>query len=115
MIELFIVKWIHILSATLLFGTGLGSAFYKWSADRSNHLAAIAHTNKVVVIADWAFTTPTVIIQPITGLWLLNLLGIPLNQGWVTITILLYVIAGGCWLPVVWLQIKMRNLSQQAV
>jgi uncharacterized membrane protein len=111
MIEFFLVKWIHILSATLLFGTGLGSAFYKWCADRNGNLAVIAHTNRIVVIADWIFTTPTVIIQPITGLWLLHLMGIPLNQGWVIIALLLYVIAGACWLPVVWLQIKMRDLS----
>ncbi len=115
MTEYFIVKWAHILSATLLFGTGLGSAFYKWTADRSNNLSAIAHTNRIVVIADWAFTTPTVIIQPITGLWLLHLLGIPISQGWVAVTILLYAIAGACWLPVVWLQIKMRDMSQSAV
>ncbi len=75
----------------------------------------MAHTNRIVVIADWAFTTPTVIIQPITGFWLLHLMGVPLSEGWVTLTIILYVIAGGCWIPVVWLQIKMRNLSITAV
>ncbi|WP_428624431.1 DUF2269 family protein [Sedimenticola sp.] len=114
MTEFFIVKWAHILSATLLFGTGLGSAFYKWSADRSGNLAAISHTNRIVVIADWLFTTPTIILQPVTGLWLLHLLGIPLSQGWVISTFILYAVAGACWLPVVWLQIKMRDLSMTA-
>jgi uncharacterized membrane protein len=115
MYEFFIIKWLHILSATLLFGTGLGSAFYKWSADRSGDISAIAHTNRVVVLADWIFTTPTVIIQPITGIWLLKLIGIPYSQGWVVVTIGLYLIAGACWLPVVWLQIRMRDLSLYAV
>jgi uncharacterized membrane protein len=113
--EYALIKWLHILSATLLFGTGLGSAFYKWCADRSGNLQAIAHTNKIVVIADWLFTTPTVLIQPITGIWLANIMGIPLTTPWVVIVFILYLIAGGCWLPVVWLQIRMRNISDDVV
>jgi uncharacterized membrane protein len=109
--EYFIIKWIHILSATLLFGTGLGSAFYKWLTDRSGNLSAMSETNRLVVLADWLFTTPTIIIQPITGIWLLSLMGIPLDQGWVILSIILYIIAGICWLPVVWLQIRMRNMT----
>ena len=109
------LKLIHILSATLLFGTGLGSAFYKWMADRSKNLQAMAHTNEIVVMADWLFTTPTVIIQPVTGIWLLHMLGIPFSQPWVVAVFVLYFVAGACWLPVVWLQIKMRDMSQYAV
>ncbi len=109
------LKWLHILSATLLFGTGLGSAFYKWSADRSHNLQVINHTNRTVVIADYIFTTPTVIIQPITGILLVKSMGFSLTEPWLIATYLLFIIAGLCWLPVVWLQIKMRNLSQQAV
>ncbi len=109
------LKWLHILSATLLFGTGLGSAFYKWSADRSHNLQVINHTNRTVVIADYLFTTPTVIIQPITGVLLVNSMGYTLTEPWLIITYLLFIMAGLCWLPVVWLQIKMRDLSQQAV
>lgn len=109
-----ILKWVHLLSATLLFGTGFGSAFYKWSADRSGDLHAIVHTNRIVVIADWVFTTPTVIIQPISGIWLASVMGYSLTEPWIIVAILLYVIAGACWLPVVWLQIQMRNLSKQA-
>ncbi|MES9853168.1 MAG: DUF2269 domain-containing protein [Candidatus Thiodiazotropha sp. L084R] len=112
--EYLLVKWAHILSATFLFGTGLGSAFYKWLTDRAGNLPAMAQTNRLVVLADWIFTTPTIVIQPVTGIWLLSLMGIPLNQGWVMITILLYVIAGACWLPVVWLQIRMRDLTVEA-
>lgn len=110
-----LAKWLHILSSTLLFGTGLGSAFYKWCADRSGNLQAIVHTNKIVVIADWAFTTPTVIIQPLTGVWLTYILGVPLNEPWLLVTFVLYIIAGGCWLPVVWLQIRMRDLARSSI
>ena len=115
MMDYEIVKWLHILSSTLLFGTGLGSAFYKWSADRSGNIEAIAHTNRIVVIADWLFTTPTVILQPLTGYLLLRILGLGLDEAWLVATYILYIIAGGCWLPVVWLQIRMRDLALDAV
>ena len=113
--EYLLIKVIHILSSTLLFGTGLGSAFYKWMADRGGDLHAMAKTNRTVVIADWLFTTPTVIIQPITGFWLVHILGFPLDQPWVVITVILYLIAGGCWLPVVWLQMQMARMAEEAV
>ncbi len=109
------LKWIHIISATLLFGTGLGSAFYKYCADRSGNLQVITHTNKIVVVADWLFTTPTVIIQPITGVMLANVTGFPLTEPWIVASFVLYFIAGACWLPVVWLQIQMRNISKLAL
>jgi len=113
--EYTLVKLIHILSSTLLFGTGLGSAFYKWMADRRGDLHSMANTNRTVVIADWLFTTPTVIIQPISGLWLVHILGFPLDEPWIILTVVLYIIAGGCWLPVVWLQIRMRDLATEAL
>lgn len=109
------IKTLHILSMVLLFGTGLGSAFYKWMADRSGNLQHIAATNRHVVLADWLFTTPTVIFQPLSGLWLLHLAGIPVSTPWVAISLALYALAGACWLPVVWLQIRMRRLSVEAV
>lgn len=113
--EYLLIKAIHILSSTLLFGTGLGSAFYKWMSDRSGDLHTIAKTNRTVVIADWVFTAPTVIIQPLTGLWLLHIMGTTMSEPWVIITLVLYVVAGGCWLPVVWLQIRMRDLATEAL
>ena len=113
--EFLLLKWLHILSATLLFGTGMGSAFYKFMTDRSGNLAAIAQTNRLVVLADWLFTTPTVILQPITGVALALLAGYPLSSSWLLLSMLLYVIAGLCWLPVVVIQIRMRDLSQQAL
>ena len=109
------LKYLHILSMVLLFGMGLGSAFYKWMADRSGNLAHIAVVNRHVVLADWIFTTPTVIFQPLSGLWMVYLLGLPLATPWVAISLGLYVFAGLCWLPVVWLQIRMRNLADAAL
>ncbi len=109
------LKTIHILSAFLLFGTGLGSAFYKLSADRSGVLENIVVTNKNVVIADWIFTTPTIIIQPITGIVMANMMSLPLTTPWIMLTLILYAVSGACWLPVVFLQIRMRELSKQAL
>ncbi len=113
--EYLVLKWVHILSATLLFGTGLGSAFYKLMTDQTGNLEAIAQTNRTVVLADWLFTTPTVILQPITGVWLALAVGYPLSSSWIVLSVLLYVIAGLCWLPVVYLQIRMRDLAVAAV
>ncbi|MDR0776936.1 MAG: DUF2269 domain-containing protein [Azonexus sp.] len=109
------LKTLHILSMVLLFGTGLGSAFYKWMADRSGNLAHIAVTNRHVVLADWLFTTPTVIFQPLSGLWMMHLLDLPLSTPWVAASLGLYCLAGACWLPVVWLQIRMRNIAADAL
>lgn len=109
------LKYLHIISMVLLFGTGLGSAFYKWMADRSGNVAHIAVTNRHVVLADWLFTTPTVIFQPISGLWMVYLLQLPLTTTWIILSLVLYVIAGIFWLPVVWLQIRMRHLSDHAL
>ena len=109
------LKYLHILSMVLLFGTGLGSAFYKWMADRSGNLAHIAVVNRHVVLADWIFTTPTVIFQPLSGWWMVYLLGLPLATPWIALSLGLYVFAGLCWLPVVWLQIRMRNLADAAL
>jgi len=108
------LKTLHILSMVLLFGTGLGSAFYKWMADRSGNLAHIAVTNRHVVLADWIFTTPTVILQPVSGLWMVYLLDIPLATPWIAASLFLYFVAGACWLPVVWLQIRMEKIAARA-
>lgn len=109
------VKLIHILSATLLFGTGLGSVFYKWQADRCGDLHAIVVTNRHVVLADWLFTTPTVLLQPVSGYLLLRLHGYALTATWLWLSLLLFVIAGACWLPVVYLQIRMRDIATRCL
>ena len=103
-----------MLSMVLLFGTGLGSAWYKWMADRSGDVQHIAATNRQVVLADWLLTTPTILLQPITGVAMLMLLEIPVSTPWVAWSIALYLLAGACWLPVVWLQMQMRRLSKSA-
>lgn len=113
--EYLLLKWIHILSSTVLFGTGVGSAFYKFMADRGGDLHNIVRTNRHVVLADWLFTTPTIIIQPVTGVMLANLLGFPLTSPWLLASIALYVVTGLCWLPVVFLQIRMSKLSADAI
>ena len=109
------LKYLHIISAILLLGTGLGSAFYKWMADKSNNINHIAITNKNVVLADWIFTTPTVIFQPISGIWMASMTDLPLTTPWIMYSLVLYVIAGACWLPVVYLQIQMQKMSHIAL
>ena len=108
------LKWIHIMSSVVLVGTGLGSAYYMFFANRSRDLAAQAVVTRLVVQADWWFTTPTVLLQPATGLAMVYLAGFPLSTPWIAASLALYAIAGLCWLPVVWLQIRMRALAQQA-
>jgi uncharacterized membrane protein len=110
-----VVKTVHILSATILFGTGLGTAWFMWRADRSGDAAAIVATARNVVLADWLFTTPAIILQPLSGLWLIHLGGYSPEEIWLMWTYGLYLLAGACWLPVVWLQIRMRDIAAAAV
>ncbi|HEY0683804.1 MAG TPA: DUF2269 domain-containing protein [Steroidobacter sp.] len=112
--EYLVVKWVHIVSSTLLFGTGLGSAFYMFFASLTRDTRVIATVVRYVVIADYAFTTPTIIIQPVTGLYLIHLAGFPLTSTWIVASFALYFLAGACWLPVVWMQIKMRDMAATA-
>jgi uncharacterized membrane protein len=109
-----VVKWLHVLSSTVLFGTGLGTAFYLFSTVRSGDVRAVSVVARQVVLADWLFTAPTAILQPVTGFWLLALAGIPWTTGWILWSLVLYVIAGACWLPVVWLQIRMATMARHA-
>lgn len=109
-----LLKWVHVLSATILFGTGLGSAFVKWRADRSGEVAYMARVNAHVVRADWLFTAPAVIVQPVTGLALAHLSGYPLNAPWVAGAILLYLFAGACWVPAVVIQYRHRAMAAAA-
>jgi uncharacterized membrane protein len=110
-----IIKWLHILSSTLLFGTGLGSAFYMLFTSLTRNPVATAIVVRKVVLADWLFTTPTIIIQPLTGLAMMHIAGIPLTSKWIVWSFVLYFVAGACWLPVVWIQIQMRDLADAAV
>lgn len=108
------MKWLHILSSTFLFGTGIGSAFYLLFATISRDVRAIAVVTRIVVLADWLFTSTTVIIQPLTGYILIRLAGFPMNSRWIVWSVILYVIAVACWLPVLWLQMRMKQLSRSA-
>lgn len=112
--EYILVKCLHILSSTVLFGTGIGSAFYLLFVSLTRDARAIAVVNRHVVLADWLFTTPTVILQPLTGFYLIHLAGFPWSSQWIAWSLVLYAVAIACWLPVVWIQIKMRDLARAA-
>jgi uncharacterized membrane protein len=109
------IKALHILSFAVLFGTGLGTAFQMWAADRKGDLRAIAVVARQVVRADFLFTTPAVIVQPASGALLATIAGIDLFESWLVAAYLLYALAGICWLPVVVLQIRMRDHAEAAV
>jgi uncharacterized membrane protein len=109
-----IVKLTHVIGACVLFGTGLGIAFFMWMADRTTDPAVIAGTARIVVIADTLFTTTAVIAQPVTGVSLAHMTAIPLQTPWIVWSLALYLLIGACWLPVVWIQIKLRNLAIEA-
>jgi uncharacterized membrane protein len=110
-----LAKTLHILSSTLLFGTGLGTAWYMWRADRSGDPTVIFITARHVVWADYLFTLPAVVFQPLSGLWLAELVGYRPDEPWLLASYVLYAITGACWIPVVWLQTQMRNLAGHAV
>lgn len=110
--EYLIVKWLHIVSSTLLFGTGIGSAFYLLFASLSRDVRAIAVVSRHVVRADWLFTATTVVFQPLSGFYLAHLAGYPLGSRWIVWSVVLYLVAGACWLPVVWLQMRLRDMAQ---
>lgn len=110
----FILKWLHVVSATILFGTGIGIAFFKWITDASGDVRAIRIVTERTVLADWIFTTPAVILQPLSGIGLVYVAGYPIMSGWIVYSILLYLLAGCCWVPVVWLQIRMCHIARQA-
>jgi uncharacterized membrane protein len=108
------LKLLHIVSATVLFGTGLGTAFQMWAADRTGDARVIAAVASNVVRADLYFTTPAIIVQPVTGLGLIHTEGGDPFASWLVAAYALYVLAGACWLPVVWIQIQLRNLATEA-
>ena len=110
-----LLKTLHILSSTVLFGTGLGSAYYALRAWRGGELPVIASTFRHLVTADWLFIATTALFQPLSGVALAYVAGWPLNQLWLLWSMGLFVLAGLCWLPVLWLQIRVRDMAQQAL
>lgn len=109
------IKLLHILSATVLFGTGLGTTFQMWMAHRGGDPRTIATVARHAVIADYLFTTPAVIAQPVTGFLLLQLSGLDPASPWLEVAYGLYAVLALCWVPILWLRIKIRDYAQTAV
>lgn len=114
MTEYLLLKYLHVIGATVLLGTGAGIAFFMLMAQRTGDAAIVAATARIVVIADIVFTTTAVVAQPVTGLLLARSVGYELTEGWILVSIALYLFAGAFWLPVVWMQAQMRNLARAA-
>jgi uncharacterized membrane protein len=112
--EYLALKWVHVLSSTILFGAGVGSAFHMFAATLRGHVGGIAGATRNVVIADWLLTTPSAIVQPATGLWLVHMMNVPWSTPWVAWSLGLYLVAIACWLPVLWIQIRLRDLALAA-
>lgn len=110
-----ILKYLHIIGAAVLLGAGAGIAFFMVMAHVTRSTPVIAGVARIVVIADFLFTASAVVVQPITGVALAWLSGYSLAEGWIALSIALYLFAGAFWLPVVWMQIRMRDIAQAAV
>jgi len=110
-----ILKYLHVIGAAVLLGTGAGIAFFMLMAHRTGDAATIAATARIVVIADFVFTATAVVAQPVTGILLVRTLGYDLTEGWIIASIALYLVTGAFWLPVVWMQARMRDLAAGAV
>jgi len=110
-----ILKYLHVLGAIVLLGTGIGIAFFMLMAHVSGDAAHIWRTARTVVLGDYLFTATAVVAQPVTGVLLARELGLPLTQGWLLWSLALYAAAGAFWLPVVWMQRRMRDLAAAAV
>ena len=110
-----VLKYLHVIGATVLLGTGAGIAFFMLRAHRSGDARTIAAVAKIVVLADFLFTTTAVVAQPITGVLLAREAGYSLDEGWIVASVTLYLLIGLFWLPVVWMQMRMRALAEEAV
>jgi uncharacterized membrane protein len=110
-----VLKYVHVIGAPVLLGTGAGIAFFMLLAHLRRDPALVAGVAGIVVIADFVFTAAAVIAQPITGMLLARSVGYSLWEGWIVCSIVLHVVAGAFWLPVVWMQMRMRDLAREAV
>ena len=108
------LRWLHVIGACVLLGTGAGIAFFMVMAHRTRDAKIIAHVASIVVIADWLFTASAVVMQPVTGALLARAIGWPLSEGWIVLALALYVVIGCFWLPVVFMQHRMRDLARKA-
>lgn len=112
--EYFVLKYLHVIGATVLLGTGAGIAFFMLLAHRTGNAATVAAVARIVVIADYLFTASAVVVQPVTGWLLMDFIGYDLREGWIVLSLVLYVVTGAFWLPVVWMQSRMRDLARAA-
>lgn len=110
-----VLKFLHVIGATVILGTGVGIAFFMLVAHRTGDSIFIARTARVVVLADFLFTATAVLLQPITGVLLMAELSIPFEASWIGLSIVLYIVAGAFWVPVVLMQRRMRDLAGEAV
>lgn len=116
MIELeLLLRWLHVIGACVLLGTGAGIAFFMLMAWRTGNVAVIAHTAGIVVAADFIFTTTAVLAQPLTGWLLARELGWSLGEPWILLSLAMYVVTGAFWLPVVFIQLRLRDLARDAL
>jgi uncharacterized membrane protein len=110
----YLFKWLHVIGATVLLGTGAGIAFFMLMAHRTGDIRVIAGVARIVVLADYVFTATAVVAQPVTGVLLARRVGYPLTEGWILASLALYLFTGAFWLPVVWMQSRMRSLAAAA-
>ncbi len=108
------LRLIHVLSATLLFGTGLGTAFHMYVTHKSGNVTAIASATRNTILADWLFIATSGIIQPVSGLFMVHIAGYDYFESWLVATYFLYVITAVCWTRVVALQYRIRSLAVAA-
>jgi uncharacterized membrane protein len=111
----FALQYLHIIGATVLLGTGAGIAFFMLRAHLTRDAFVIAGVARIVVTADFVFTATAVVVQPMTGYLLARFLGYPLFDGWIALSLILYAVTGAFWIPVVFMQIRIRNLAESAV
>jgi uncharacterized membrane protein len=109
------LKFLHLVGAAVLLGTGAGIAFFLYRAERHETPAIVAGTLRMAVAADYLFTATAAIAQPLTGLWLVSVAGYALDQTWIVASLVLYTLVAVCWLPVVVIQIRMRDIAAAAV
>ncbi len=110
----FLLKYLHVLGSVVLLGTGAGIAFFMLMAHRTGDARIIAAVARIVVVADFLFTATAVVAQPVTGWLLAHTAGYSLSEGWIVLSLVLYVVTGCFWLPVVWMQARMRDLARTA-
>lgn len=111
----FFIKTLHIISSTIIFGTGIGIAFFMFRSCFTNDVHEKFYAVRNTVLADYFFTFPAVIVQPVTGIWLIWKAGYDWSSLWLVMTYIIYVIAGFCWLPVVWIQIQLKQILSECL